>query len=278
MDIHKIVLNGNHYRYAAYRHQESDQFAVFLLGALQDIESVQQFSLAFASHLNVFTIEVPGTGRTAPLDSTISIRQQALMLKELLDHLGVNQAHVMGFSYATAVAVELVDIWPNVLSLSICGGVPGIPSSGRLATKQMIAAAMHSPNHFAQSFTHSLTIQHPDIPRNKAIIRATEREISKMHQERIDVFFENSVRLLVHTPTNVKNINIPCTICVGEYDPYVTKEVAYEFASALKNSHFVVIKNADHLVHLQHPETVAAIMIAQAASAISLKRTLANLI
>ncbi|EOB9556425.1 alpha/beta fold hydrolase, partial [Vibrio vulnificus] len=65
---------------------------------------------------------------------------------------------------------------------------------------------------------------------------------------------------------------------VGEYDPYVTKEVAYEFASALKNSHFVVIKNADHLVHLQHPETVAAIMIAQAASAISLKRTLANLI
>lgn len=277
MEIQKIVLNGRQYRYRAYPSKHSDQFAIFLLGALQDIESVHAFSTRFATQLNCITIEVPGTGRTTPLDSTISIRDQAKMLKDLIHYLGIDKAHVMGFSYATAVAVELCDLWPNVLSLSICGGVPGIPSSGRFATKKMIAAAMESPVAFAKSFTHSLTITHPDIPRNSAIIRATEREVSKMEQERIDVFFENSARLLVHTPANIENINIPCTICVGEFDPYVTKEVAQEFSAKLNRSHFIVIKNADHLVHLQHPDKVADILIAQAASSVALQKTFASL-
>ncbi|MDE1306263.1 hypothetical protein L9W77_04210 [Vibrio aestuarianus] len=48
----------------------------FLLGALQDIESVDSFSRAFSQEINCLTVEVPGTGRTKPLDSTISIREQ----------------------------------------------------------------------------------------------------------------------------------------------------------------------------------------------------------
>ncbi|WP_260261817.1 alpha/beta fold hydrolase [Vibrio intestinalis] len=277
MQINTAVLNGNQYRYSFYPCDDSDQHVIFLLGALQEIESVDSFSKSFANKLNCITIEVPGTGLTQPLDSTISIRDQTSMLLDLINYLGITSAHVIGFSYATAIAVELCDLWKNVLTLSIFGGVPGIPTSGRLATKKMIAAAMESPSDFAQTFTKSLTVNHPDIPRNNAIIKATERGVAKLEQERIDVFFENSVRLLVHTPTNIENISIPSTVCVGEYDPYVTTDIALEFANKLKNSHFVVLKNADHLAHLQHPEKVAAIMIAQASSLIELKKTLTSL-
>ncbi|MGF1908706.1 alpha/beta hydrolase [Vibrio kasasachensis] len=274
METIKTVLNGNHYRYSFHQCAGSDQYALFLLGALQDIESVQSFTKYFATKLNCITIEVPGTGHTENLESTISIRDQAIMLRDLIDYLGVSSAHIIGFSYATAVAVELCDIWSNVLTMSICGGVPGIPSSGRLATKKMIAAAMDSPSKFAQSFTESLTVSHCDIPRNKAIIKATVRNITNMQQERIDVFFENSVRLLVHTPSNITNIAAPCTVCVGEFDPYVTKETAAVFANQLKNGRLVVIKNADHLVHLQYPDKVASIMLAQAVAFLELQKTL----
>ncbi|RTZ16790.1 alpha/beta hydrolase [Vibrio aquaticus] len=277
MEIIKTILNGNHYRYSYHHCEDSDQYVIFLLGALQDIESVHSFSSHFATKFNCITIEVPGTGHTENLESTTSIRDQAKMLHDFIDYLGVNSAHIIGFSYATAVAVELCDMWPNVQSMSICGGVPGIPSSGRLATKQMIAAAMDNPSRFAKSFTESLTVQNDAIPKNKAIIRATVRNITAMPQERIDVFFENSVRLLVHTPSNIQNISIPCTICVGEFDPYVTRETAERFAKQLKNGHLVVIKNADHLVHLQHPEKVASAMLAQAEAKQLLQNTLAAL-
>ena len=277
MEVIKTILNGNHYRYSFYPCLGSEQTLVFLLGALQDIESVHSFSTHFATKMNCITIEVPGTGHTENLESTTSIRDQAIMLHDFIEYLGVRAAHIVGFSYATAVAVELCDIWPNVQSMSICGGVPGIPSSGRLATKKMIAAAMDTPDKFATSFTESLTVRNSDIPKNQAIIRATKRNITAMSQERIDVFFENSVRLLVHKPSNIQHITIPCTICVGELDPYVTKETAEQFSNQLKNSHLVIIKNADHLVHLQHPEKVAAAMLAQAETQQALQKTLAAL-
>ncbi|MCG9595125.1 alpha/beta hydrolase [Vibrio sp. Isolate25] len=277
MDIIKTVLNGKHYRYSYQYCDDSEQYIVFLLGALQDIESVHSFSTQFATKMNCITIEIPGTGHTENLESTVSIRDQAIMLRDFIRYLGVEAAHIIGFSYATAVAVELCDIWPNVQSMSICGGVPGIPSSGRLATKKMIAAAMVSPSAFAQSFTESLTVLDDNIPKNKAIIRATVRNIKAMPQERIDVFFENSVRLLVHTPSHIDRITAPCTICVGEFDPYVTKETAEMFAQQLPNSHLVVIKNADHLVHLQHPETVVRAMLAQAEAQLLLQKQLATI-
>lgn len=273
----KTILNGNLYRYSYHHCPTSEQYVIFLLGALQDIESVSSFSQHFATQLNCITVEIPGTGHTENLESTISIRTQASMLLDLIDYLGVESAHIIGFSYATAVAVELCDLWPNVLTMSICGGVPGIPSSGRLATKKMIAAAMDNPHSFAKSFTESLTVTNSDIPRNRAIIKATVRNITQMTQDRIDIFFENSVRLLVHTPSNIEKISVPCTICVGEFDPYVTKETAAYFAQQLKNGRLVVIKNADHLVHLQHPEKVASAMLAQANASITLQQTLAAL-
>ncbi|ABU71959.1 alpha/beta fold hydrolase [Vibrio campbellii] len=274
MDIIKTMLNGNHYRYSMTLCEGSTQHIIFLLGALQDIESVSSFSAHFATQMNCITVEVPGTGHTENLESTISIRDQAIMLHDFICYLGIDSAHIIGFSYATAVAVELCDIWPNIQSMSICGGVPGIPSSGRLATKKMIAAAMENPVSFAKSFTESLTVENECIPKNKAIIRATMRNIKSMPQERIDVFFENSIRLLVHTPSNIEHISIPCTICVGELDPYVTKETAEKFAKQLRNSQLVVIQNADHLVHLQYPEKVAAVMLAQAQAQQSLRNTL----
>ncbi|CAM3521516.1 acyl-CoA esterase [Vibrio aerogenes CECT 7868] len=280
MNINHMILDGNLFRYSLYKKEnsdQSDQYVIFLLGALQDIESVDSFSRQFSQHLNCLTIEVPGTGRTTPLNSTISIREQSKMLLDFIMHLGIPRAHLIAFSYATALAIELCDLWPYVSSLSICGGVPGIPESGRLSTKKAIAAAMTDVKEFAHTFTQSLTVKNPNIPRYKAIIRATERSISKFDSVRVDIFVENTIRLLVHSPSDVNKIKIPCTICIGEHDPYVTREAAEIFSHQLINSNFIIIKDADHLVHLQHPEKVYSAMITLAASSVAIKNTFKEL-
>ncbi|KUI97216.1 alpha/beta fold hydrolase [Vibrio sp. MEBiC08052] len=279
MEINQIILNNNLFRFSLYKnHQsESEHVVIFLLGALQDIESVDSFSRKFSEHLDCLTIEIPGTGKTTPLDSNISIREQTLMLLEFIHYMGIKSAHLIAISYSTAIAVELCDLWPYVCSLSICGGVPGIPKSGRQATKKMIAAAMQSQEEFAHTFTHSVTVNNPNIPRNKTIIKATKRSIYNLSPDQIDIFFENSIRLLVHNPSYVENIKIPCTVCVGEYDPYATVEIVRGFSNQLKNSNFVIIKNADHLVHLQHPDKVYSAMIALASSYVSIEKSLQDL-
>ncbi|SHE51294.1 alpha/beta fold hydrolase [Vibrio gazogenes] len=276
MEINQIILNNNLFRYSLYknRQSESEHVVIFLLGALQEIESVDSFSRKFSEHLDCFTIEVPGTGCTKPLDASISIREQAMMLLEFIHYMGMKKIHIIALSYATAISVELCDLCPDIFSLSICGGLPSIPESGRYATKKMIAASMGDSKEFAKLFTNTMTVDNPDIPQNKAIRKVVERNISKMSPDRMNIFFENTVRLLVHHPDNIEKIKTPCTICVGEYDPYITKESVFNFSQQLKNCNFIIINNADHFVHLEHPDKLCNILIVQADTYMNLSKKL----
>ena len=140
----------------------------------------------------------------------------------------------------------------------------------------MIADAVKDKKGFAHTFVNSLTSDIPSIPRNKAIKRSAISALQKYDSDRINSFIENSIRLLVHKPSHLAVIP-PCLVCVGEYDPYVTKEAAYNFFKSLKNAYFLVIKNADHLVHIQHPEKTAQAMITLAQSFVSTKAIFDNL-
>ncbi|WP_390335397.1 alpha/beta fold hydrolase [Veronia pacifica] len=272
-----VILNNKMYRYTIHENKSTDQVAIFLLGALQDIESVTHFSRAFSETLTCITVEVPGTGYADPLAPTTTIRDQSQMLIDFIEHMDIDAAHIIGFSYATAISVELCSLWSGVKSLSICGGVPGIPSSGIHATKKMIASTMQGKSEFAATFIESLTVDNSDIPRSRVIKKAMQKSISRLADERIQMFFDNSVRLLVHKPTNLDAIQVPALVCAAEFDPYVTTQVAKSFSDNLRNSSYIEIKNADHLVHLQHPDVVAEALIALASSSVNVEQRLQTL-
>lgn len=271
MKIINLNLNNNHYRYSVYENKCTDEYGILLLGALQEIESVESFSQHFSKTLNTIVIEAPGTGKTPPIHSSISIHEQAKTLLDIIKYLNIEKAHIFAFSYATALSVELCHLWGNVQTLSIAGGVPGIPESGRAATLNMIADAVRDKKQFAHTFVNSLTSDIPTIPRNKVIKRSAISGLQKYDSNRINSFIENSIRLLVHRPSSLSAVVAPCLICVGEHDPYVTQEVAYDFFKSLSNAHFLIIKNADHLMHLQYPEKIAQAMITLAQRSVATK-------
>ncbi|WP_087022885.1 alpha/beta fold hydrolase [Thaumasiovibrio subtropicus] len=273
----QVILNNKMYRYTVMENTSTKQVAIFLLGALQDIESVSKYTEQFSKILTCITVEIPGTGYAEPLDPTVSIHDQGCILLDFINYMDISSAHIIGFSYATAIAVELCHIWPGVKSLSICGGVPGIPQSGVAATKNMIAASMLGKSAFAKSFIESLTVNRDDIPRQRVIKKAMEKNISQLEEDRIQMFFNNSVRLLVHKPINLDKIAIPAVICAAEHDPYVTTKIAKEFAQQLPNSHYYEIPKSDHLAHLEQPEKVTKALILLASSAVSIERTLNEL-
>lgn len=277
MEINRIVLNNNLFRFSLYKKDKSDQYVIFLLGALQDIESVDFFSRKFSNYLNCLTVEVPGTGKTGVLPSNVTIHEQTLMLIEFLQYMEIKRVHVVAFSYATAIAVELCTLWPYVATLSVSGGVPGIPQSGRKATKKMMSAALQSPREFAKVFIESLSMPDCSMIRNRAICKAMEKRIAKLSIDELDSFFENSTRLLVHNYPNLDRINISCNICAAEYDPYATVEIVRSFSDKILNSNFIVIKNSDHFAHLQYPNKMWKLLILLARVDINIKGYLIKL-
>ena len=127
MNISKLYLDDRLYRYSFYESaNEYAPYGIFLMGNLQEIESVDFFSLYFSKDLHLFTVEVPGTGLTDPLLAEHSIQEQAEMLALFIKKMGIDFAHVLAFSYATPFALELCSIWSGALTLSMCGGMAGI--------------------------------------------------------------------------------------------------------------------------------------------------------
>ncbi|MBX2809484.1 MAG: alpha/beta hydrolase [Cellvibrionaceae bacterium] len=262
MNAITLMLDNQQYRYAKYENTETNQSAIFLLGALQEIESVQFFCEYFAKTLNVIVVELPGTGLNPPLPSTYPITGQSKFLLQFIEFLGLNSAHILAFSYSTAVAIELYSIWDGVLSISICGGVPGIPEAGRLRTIAMMADALRDRREFSKEFIDTLTVEDKNIPRGKVIARSAMQKVFKYTDAQLISFCENTIRLLGYKPSfNLSEISIPCSLCVGEKDPYVTHENALSFVKSLANCSFTRVKNSDHLVHIQHPEEIAKLMI-----------------
>ncbi|WNO10570.1 alpha/beta hydrolase [Teredinibacter sp. KSP-S5-2] len=262
MKVNEIWLNDHMYRYSVYKnHQIEFPLGVFLIGNLQEIESVEFFSEYFSKYLNLYVVEVPGTGLTNPLSATYSIQEQAKLLKEFLIRMGIPYAHLLAFSYATPVALELCLAWENIITLSMCGGMAGIPEPSRLDTMAILGDAIRNRKKFADAFIDGLTVEDKSIPRGKAISRSARQKVHKYTENQIRCFCENTVRILSYSPSDLSKIDIPCLLFIGKEDPYVTEKNALDLVNKLPFCEFEMIENADHLVHLEFPEKTANLMV-----------------
>ena len=263
MSIREIWLNDHQFRYGFYPHASPQApYGIFLMGTLQEIESVSFFTEKFSEHLNIFVIEVPGTGLTKPLPATFSIQDQADMLVNFIQHMQIDSAHVMAISYATPIAVELCARWSGTRSLSMCGGMAGVVDSLRMGTMALLSDAIHNRRQFAQRFIDGMTVNDPAIPRGKVIARSARQRILRHPEQQMTCFCENTIRLLAYKPSeSIAKITHPCLLFIGEKDPYVTEAKAKELAYQLPNCSFETVENADHLVHLEYPDTTAELLL-----------------
>ncbi len=259
--IHKITINDNLYRYAVYPNSETDESGIFLIGNLQEIESVEFFSTEFSKALNIIVIELPGTGLTDPLPAWYSIQDQAILLHDFIKKLKIESAHILAFSYAVPVALEFCLLYEGALSLSMCGGMAGIPTKSRADTMAIMAAALRDRKAFAEELIAGLTVVDKNIPRGHVIARSAKQKVYKYTDKQIDCFCENTIRILAYKPSNLSTISIPCLLFIGQLDPYVTPENATALSNQLTQCQLIYVPNADHLVHLEQSQTTADLMI-----------------
>ena len=97
---------------------------VLLHGGMLDIEQAwRPMIAALAQRHRVVALEFQGHGRTNDVDRPISPANLAGDVVALLDHLGLERAHVMGHSLGGGVALELAVAHPgrvrSVVALSV---------------------------------------------------------------------------------------------------------------------------------------------------------------
>jgi len=87
---------------------------VLLHGGLMTIEgSFGPLLPVLAAERQVIAAELQGHGRTADIDRDLELRYLAEDVGALLDHLGIDQADVLGFSLGGGVALQLALDYPG---------------------------------------------------------------------------------------------------------------------------------------------------------------------
>ncbi len=258
------IVEFSHQGYTArYKYVEgvNKPTLIFLMGSLQEIESVEVFNRAFSVDYNYYAIELPGSGNTKPLHPRHSVEFQTEFLSRMVDELCIQELHLVACSYATAVALEFAKQSDKLRRLVLAGSMMDIPMDEWPTILQLMRDSAFDKKSFANGFIDILTEKEGKIPRKDVIRKAAVRKAARYRADNFWHFVFNTIRLMCYEPNDLHLINVPTLVFTGEYDPYVKPERAQALANSIRTAQFTLVRGCDHLFHIEDPEQTISLIL-----------------
>ena len=195
-----------------------------------------------------------------PLDFAADFSNDVL---RALDHLNVDQAHLVGLSMGGRVARWFCAKYPErVASLTLANTQPGFDALGAQATEDFVAARLaplmagHEPAELAPELARGL-IGVAAVPgaydRLVASMAALHRS-SYMKTVRASVEQDRGFDLSV--------IKTPTLVIAGAQDKLYTPALAASMAGQIDGARFEVLADAGHLSNIEQPQRFNACVLA----------------
>ena len=241
-------VNGLHMYYE--RHGEAGTPLVLLHGGMMTIDlNFAGLIPTLASDHQVIAVELQGHGRTADIDREITPAALAGDVVALLDHLGVDRAHVLGHSMGAAVALELA---------------VGHPS--RVRSTVPISASVR-PDGMHEDLTdpsrHATSTRMPSA-QDFADMQEAYQRLSP-HPEHFNQFLAtlsaSNADLKGWSDEQLAGITAPTLLVMGDHD-FVTIEHGALMKQLIPGSHLAVLPNTTHMAATRRPELLLPMLAA----------------
>jgi pimeloyl-ACP methyl ester carboxylesterase len=196
-----------------------------------------------------------GVGKSADPEEDFTTADLAEDLRGLLDHLRIQQAHVLGGFLGGLVAQELAIAHPErVRSLILLGSYAR--ASGRLRmlleiwqgmVEQNIPLELQIRNRLTWTL-HDLAFEQEDL------IEALQRFYLREGRPLSDKNFVRQARAALEHDTlaRLDRIEAPTLVVSGEQDMLTPPHLQRELASHIHKSRLVLVRGAGHLVAAEH--------------------------
>jgi len=173
----------------------------------------------------------------------------------LLDHLGIEKAHIVGYSMGGYITAKMLAMYPErMLSATIAGAGWGKEKSIREATLDELADAIDGDRSVAPLF-------------NKLLPNGKARPGIEMKVINFLIMFSNDPDTLAsvargmkqHTLTKeeIEKIDVPTQLVVGSADPI--GKAAEAWVEIRPDHRIIIIDGANHMTTIRRPEFVQAI-------------------
>lgn len=222
----------------------------------------------FARGYRVIRYDTRGFGRSATADVAFSNRRD---LADLLDHLGVASAYVVGVSRAGAIAVDFALEHPERVDalIPVAAGVSGFEPEASEANKhewamfdEMEAAEERKDLERLLELELHMWVDGPAQPVGRAApaLRQRVHEMMRFNAEQHQTGGQ-SRPLDPPALGRLGEIAAPTLVIVGEYDTTMTLEIADLLAAGIPGAHKALMRGTAHVPNMERPAEFSALVL-----------------
>jgi 3-oxoadipate enol-lactonase len=216
---------------------------------------VDQIAFLSAQGYRAAALDLRGYGESADYEGPLDFRADFCNdVLRALDHLGVQQAHLVGLSMGGRVARWFYAMHgARVASLTLANTQPGFDSLGAQATEEFVAARLAPllAGHELSDLAHDLARGLIGV---SAVPGAYDRLVASMLALHRGSYMK-TVRASVEQDRgfDLALIQAPALVIAGSEDKLYAPAVARAMAQKIAGAQFQVIEGAGHLSNLEQP-------------------------
>lgn len=250
----------------AFREQGAGEPVLLLRPLGGSLVSWERFADLLAERVRVIAFDPRGVGRSSRAPLLMSTRQMADDARALLDHLGVDSAHVYGISLGGMVATWLaLDAPERVRKLVLASTLPRaatahVPGNiGDIARSLLHTAAETEAALATRILSSQFRREHPERVRR---VQELARQYPAPHRTLVTL----ALAALRHdVRRELPRLRAETLLLFGEYDPILSIRSQRELLAGLPRAQLTVIEQAGHDLSVEAPERSAARVLAHVA-------------
>ncbi|AIF43998.1 2-succinyl-6-hydroxy-2,4-cyclohexadiene-1-carboxylate synthase [Virgibacillus sp. SK37] len=252
-------------KYWYEKHGKIGPQVVLLHGFTGSSKTWGNFITAWQGQFQFITIDLPGHGNTK-VSNVKTMKECCDDIKALINHLGISQFHLIGYSMGGRTALSFVMYYPELVqSLILESASPGLSSNverkERMKKDEQLAAKL--VNEGIESFV--------DFWENVPLFNS-QKELplnikSAIREERLAQSPNGLAKSLKGMGTGsqpswwkeLTNIELPTLLLVGELDEKFV-QLNKKMAECLPHAHFEMVNKTGHALHVEQPEIFGKIV------------------
>lgn len=267
MQIQEHQYQGYRYHYLHFNNSNSldkRDLVIFIGGAFQDIRASFKICKELSRDFDVLVADLPGSGSAQRLPYTYPFSFIADVVAELASELGYRNFHLIGCSYGSPIAYNVVQRYPERVKRVVLAGVMReIPQHIRAEIKNSVRLAeeddMEGFNLLVRDIFFNLEMS-GWITKQTYLREKFYQALQKMDQCMKEKYIDNTKRLLQTRLNPTPKVNAPILVLTGVYDNFTTPYECRRFATMCDNADYTFIDNADHFFHVEQPRVTIGLL------------------
>lgn len=212
---------------------------------------------SLASNYRVILIDARGHGASGkPHASDAYGMNMVNDVVNLMDHLGIEKAHVGGYSMGGMITQKLMTEHPERVNKAIIGGA-GWSDQADFSFNDMLADAIET-EHSLGPLIVALTPAGQPLPSSEEIQAIDAALLATNDAAALAAVARGFTGLMKVSEDELSANSVPVLYVVGELDPL--KEAVDHAKSAVSNAEFVYVPGSDHMAAFSHPMFVRSIL------------------